>query len=324
MKKIFAGILCLAVCAGFALTGCSDKKDDKTDGAESTAKKEVTIDLTDDYEEETPVYEYHFSGDEATLIGFHPEMSDEPITEIILDEHPVRMKTETVEEPAVVDGQNVIIKKKVQVPNDKEYTLTAIDDGVFMYASDAERIVIPDTVEEIGEAVFLGCENLREIVLPEGLEEIGDLTFYGCSSLETLNIPETVSSIGLFAFGDYFNRAPWYDNQKDSAVIVGDGILLKYNGSANASFGDEVKSIAYYAFTDSAAERVSFGEALESVDASAFYRSNATVVLPSDSKLVNTLKLNNVKVQTVDAGEADAETENEAEAETEAEAEVQE
>lgn len=319
MKKLLIGILSLAVCGCVALTGCSsDKKDEKkTDGGQTKAK-EIVIDLTDDYEEEIPVFEYRFSGDEATLIGFHPEMSDEEITEIVLDEHPVRMKTETVEEPAVVDGKDVIIKKKVLVPHEKEYTLTAIDSGVFMYAGDIEKIVIPDTVAEIGGAAFLGCESLKEVVLPNALEEIGDLTFYGCSALETLNIPENVASIGLFAFGEYFNKTPWYANQTASSVIVGDGVLLKYNGGASVAYGDEVKSVAYYAFTDSSATSVTFGDSLESVDASAFYRSSAVVSLPSDSKLVNALKMNNVKVETYELSSAPT---AEAEADTEAEAE---
>ena len=116
-----------------------------------------------------------------------------------------------------------------------------------------------------------------------------------------------MTTIGQFAFGENFKQTEWYKNLQGTSVIVGDGILLKYNGGANVSYGDEVKKIAYYAFTDSAAQTVRLSDATEEIDALAFYRSGATVEVPEGSELYNTLRLNNIKVSTYGGGAAHTE-----------------
>ncbi|MBQ8759330.1 MAG: leucine-rich repeat domain-containing protein, partial [Clostridia bacterium] len=303
MKKFLIGMLCLAVCGGIALTSCAKKEEND----EVKVEKDIVLNFTDDYEEPAPVFEYHFSGGEATLVAYHPENAaegEELPTDIVLPEKPVRIKAETVEEPAVVDDKNVIIKKKVEVADDKEYVLVGIEDGAFAGNTDITSVVIPDTVTAIGTGAFQGCTALKSVTLPASLEKINDFTFNGCSSLEELNIPEGVESVGLFAFGEYFDQIPWYKNLPASSVIVGDGVLLKYKGvAADVVYGKEVKSVAYYAFTDSAATSVTFTNATEDFDTQAFYRSSAVVKLPSNSNKINELKMNSVKVETYEAVE---------------------
>ena len=64
------------------------------------------------------------------------------------------------------------------------------------------RIILPDTIRQIGAYAFSGCNALRSILLPEGLMEIAPYTFSGCSSLEALTLPETIQKIGGYAFYD--------------------------------------------------------------------------------------------------------------------------
>ncbi len=303
MKKFLVGMLCLAVCGSVALTSCKEKEVEE----EVKNEKPVVLNFADDFEEEAPVFEYHFSGGEATLIGYYPENAKDGevlATDIVLPENPVRMKTETVETEAVVDGKNVIIKEKIEVQHEKTYTLTEIEAGVFAGNTDITSVVIPDTVTTIGDGAFQGCANLKSVTLPAALEKINDFTFNGCVSLETLNIPEGVESIGMFAFGEYFDQIPWYKKLPATSVIVGDGVLLKYNGlQPVVTYGEEVKSVAYYAFTESAAKSVTFTSATEDFDDQAFYRSDAVVRLPSTSKFANELKMNSVKVETYEVAE---------------------
>ena len=303
MKKFLIGMLCLAMCGSVALTSCKEKEVEE----EVKDEKAVVLDFAKDFVEEAPVFEYHFSGDEAILVAYHPENAKDGevlATDIVLPENPIRMKTETVETPAVVDGKNVIIKEKVEVQHERTYTLTEIDAGVFAGNTEITSIVIPDTVKVIGTGAFQGCTSLESVKLPAALEKINDFTFNGCSSLETLNIPEGVASVGMFAFGEYFDQIPWYKNLTDASVIVGDGVLLKYNGFAPVvTYGEEVKSVAYYAFTDSAAKTITFTNATEDFDDQAFYRSTAVVRLPSTSKKATDLKMNNVKVETYEVAE---------------------
>ena len=311
MKKLTFGILCLGVCACLALSSCSKPEEENTDNAAGDTQNSdlAGIVLPKDEDEEAVVYEYDWSSDGATLIAYNGDFE-----EVDLDETVIRMKQEkqkkTVsEEVTDKDGNVTTVEKEVEetVEVPVEYTLIGIDAGVFMNNEAVKKITIPDTVTTIGEACFQGCTALEEVKLPEGLTEIGPRTFYGCDALVSLNIPDTVTTIGQFAFGEYFKQTEWYKNLQGTSVIVGDGILLKYNGGANVSYGDEVKKIAYYAFTDSAAQTVRLSDATEEINALAFYRSSATVEVPEGSEIYNTLRLNNIKVSPYGGGAAHTE-----------------
>lgn len=323
MKKLTLSILCLSLCAAFALTSCNQNKPETDTDAEKTENTGLSdlssIVLPTDEEEEIELFEYDYSSDGATLTAYNGDLE-----EVVLDETVIRMKKEkqkkTVTEEIVgEDGTKTTVEKEIEetVEVPIEYTLVGIEAGVFMNNETVKKIVIPETVTEIGEACFQGCVALEEVVLPSGLTVIGDRMFYGCDALATLNIPEGVTEIGMFAFGEYFKQIPWYNAQTATSVIVGDGILLKYNGGAsNVSYGDEVKSVAYYAFTDTPVQRVTFGNATQTISELAFYRANVTVGLPEGSPLVSELKLNNVKVEefvsdsVAPTPEADADAEN--------------
>lgn len=52
----------------------------------------------------------------------------------------------------------------------------------------------------ISPRAFENCRNLRRILLPETLEEIGEMAFAGCRSLTEVTIPGSVRKIGTLAF----------------------------------------------------------------------------------------------------------------------------
>lgn len=301
MKKTIFGIICLALCATVAFSSCA-KKEETTN--EDVSNDETNIDVVlpvedEDEEKVLPVFEYRFSGNFATLVAYNGDLE-----EVVLEENPIRMKKQKetkiiTEEVTLDDGTVTTVEKEVEetVEVPVKTFLTDIEPGVFMNNTTVKKIVIPDTVTVIGQACFQGCTALEEVVLPEELETIGNMMFYGCSSLTTLNIPDSVTDIGLFAFGDYFNRTPWYENLTDTSVIVGDGILLKYNGTAPVTYGDEIEKVAYYAFLESKAPSVTFSDYTEIIDTLAFYRSGITVRLPKFSDLTDILKSSGINVE---------------------------
>lgn len=65
-----------------------------------------------------------------------------------------------------------------------------------------ERIILPDSLREIGDYAFAEQPKLKEVALPEGLEDISsNFTFYHCSSLIELSIPSTLRDIsGSYVF----------------------------------------------------------------------------------------------------------------------------
>jgi len=100
-------------------------------------------------------------------------------------------------------------------------TVVGIDDCVFQYNYNLQKVFIPETVTAIGKSAFMNCENLRavdmsariidinnmafqncrklDLVLPEGLKYIGDFAFSGTSF--SGDLPSTLKSIGNYAFG---------------------------------------------------------------------------------------------------------------------------
>lgn len=72
--------------------------------------------------------------------------------------------------------------------------------GLFAYCSSLEKVILPDSLVEIGGGSFKYCSNLKEIKLPPTVRTIGEKAFNGCSSLEEIRIPSAVKSIGSEAF----------------------------------------------------------------------------------------------------------------------------
>jgi hypothetical protein len=63
--------------------------------------------------------------------------------------------------------------------------------------------------------------------LENGVEQIGFTAFLDCDSLTEVTIPHSVKRIGLNAFAG----TPWIERQTDEFVVVGDGVLIRYNGT---------------------------------------------------------------------------------------------
>ena len=313
MKKTILGVICLALCVSIALASCAKKNDevkDETNDGNAVVENQVS-ENEETKEEEKVLFEYDFTKDGAVLTAY---LGGDELEEVVLEEKPVRMKKEkqkktVTEEVTNADGTVTTVEKQIEetVVVPVEYTLVGVEAGVFMNNTTIKKVVIPDTVLEVGQACFQGCTALEEVVLPAPLKKIGDMMFYGCESLTTLNIPESVEEIGLFVFSDFFNETPWYANLTEESVIVGDGILLKYNGYAqNLTYGDEVKSIAYYAFMDTPVKTIKLTNAVDEVSdihELAFYRSDVRIALPETSEIVSSLKMNGIKVDTYEVAE---------------------
>ena len=116
---------------------------------------------------------------------------------------------------SVIEKANIM---KVVLPGG----LRRIDDWAFLRCSMA-RVVIPETVKEIGmtafkncwklekiaiptgttiieTGTFSNCLNLHDVILQGGLEEIRDDAFCECSKLEEIILPNGLKTIGDGAF----------------------------------------------------------------------------------------------------------------------------
>lgn len=114
-----------------------------------------------------------------------------------------------------------------------------------------------ETESTVGDFIILETKNkvkikryigkVNEVEIPQTLNEkpvveIGDEAFKDRGIVKSIVIPESVNKIGRYAFSDTI----WFQGLSDEFVIVGDGVLIKYNGKADKIVvPDNVKSIGY-------------------------------------------------------------------------------
>jgi len=130
----------------------------------------------------------------------------------------------------------------IRLPN----SLTEIEPMAFKDCDALTMVAVPGSVTHLGAAAFYCCDSLTTAIIGEGVTTIEHNAFSDCPSLTTLMIPGTVERIHGYYYGhEPFKDSPWFAAQTDEFVIVGDGVLIAYNGTAtDVVLPAEVKSIA--------------------------------------------------------------------------------
>ncbi|MCQ2407024.1 MAG: leucine-rich repeat domain-containing protein [Oscillospiraceae bacterium] len=182
-----------------AETAVTEETTEETTESETTTETtttepaETTLPVTDPPPDTLSMIEYEDAADGGIRINYFRWTSEETVTI-----------------PDMIDGKPV----------------TDIAERAFKYCY-ADTVVLPATVKHIGDSAFEGCAYLRAAVIPDQCETIGASAFANCKRLEYVTIPASVRDIGNLAF----DGTPFYENQQDDFVILGDGILYTYNGS---------------------------------------------------------------------------------------------
>lgn len=74
--------------------------------------------------------------------------------------------------------------------------VNSVSNSTFTSCTGLTKVVMPNTITEIGTGVFSGCTGLTSVELSNSLTTIGENAFYNCSSLTTLSVPNSVISVG--------------------------------------------------------------------------------------------------------------------------------
>ena len=117
---------------------------------------------------------------------------------------------------------------------------------IVAYNGSESKLIIPETIDgkkvvEIGAHAFATNESIKSVRLSQHIEIIGSYAFYGCSFLSDIYISNNVWSIGESAF----DWTPWYNAQTDDYIVVGDGVLLKYQGTErHVTIPDNVRHLS--------------------------------------------------------------------------------
>ena len=79
------------------------------------------------------------------------------------------------------------------------------------------KLVIDDSVTEIGYEAFAGCAGLTSVTIPDSVTSIEQSVFYGCTGLTSVTIPNSVTIIGESAFAGCTGL---------TSVIMGKGVEI--------------------------------------------------------------------------------------------------
>lgn len=107
--------------------------------------------------------------------------------------------------------------KKTQVEGDKfkHHTFNRYINHPYEI-SKLKKIILPETLTDLGEESFFGASYLEEVVLPETITEIPTRCFHGCGKLERINFPSTLQKICTTAFYRCFPT--------DTSIILPEGL----------------------------------------------------------------------------------------------------
>ena len=150
---------------------------------------------------------------------------------------------------AEIFGGNAPVNLKILV---LEFT-GAMSDNAYANNPYITEVRIGASVGSVSAGAFRNDTALKAVYFQGGsVTSIGANAFNGCVSLMDFRylgaegLPTGITSVG----SDAFTNTPWLNGHGDAFVIVGQGILYKYNGLGEAvvSLPDEVVTIAPYAF----------------------------------------------------------------------------
>ena len=149
------------------------------------------------------------------------------------------------------------------------YTSNMTGITITAYSGEESDLTLPDEIDgkkvmALESGVFEGCESLTSITLPDAITEIPANCFKNCENLETVTAP-AVTKVGFSAFeGTKLIEA-------DGFVIIGDGILIEYNGTgSNLSVPDTVKDIGTVFFGNTTLKSIFLPDTVTKLETDAF------------------------------------------------------
>jgi len=81
-------------------------------------------------------------------------------------------------------------------------TITEIGADAFASCRMLESITIPSSVCVLQSRAFTRCDNLKSVYIENGLKELPEGLFLNCRNLESVHLPSTLKTIGDGAFSD--------------------------------------------------------------------------------------------------------------------------
>ena len=219
------------------------------------------------------------------IIGYKKGETDEPSDPSIFNFNP---RTGEIALKGAMTGydiskdeeinENVTHLKKIVVPEEIDgVKVTKIgNEGEDIYrrvyigftSSYVEKIVLPNTITEIGNDAFASCINLKKINIPDSVASIGSHAFWNCRSLESINIPDHCTWINEMTF---FNCKSLKSISLPSHLLGMDRSAFTGCGVEKIIIPGSVSKIEYYAFSGSKLKYVEIENGVKGIEDGAFY-----------------------------------------------------
>ncbi len=113
--------------------------------------------------------------------------------------------------------------REVQLP----FNIKTIPEGAFKGCKSLENIAFPAGLTSIGKEAFAGCTGLHNLMLTRRISTLNESAFDGCTNLNNITVQRSLSTLGA----NVFRGTAWLERQTDEFVILGRGLLVKYNGN---------------------------------------------------------------------------------------------
>ena len=113
--------------------------------------------------------------------------------------------------------------REVQLP----FNIKTIPEGAFKGCKSLENIAFPAGLTSIGKEAFAGCTGLHNLMLTRRINTLGESAFDGCTNLNNITVQRSLATLGA----NVFRGTAWLERQTDEFVILGRGLLVKYNGN---------------------------------------------------------------------------------------------
>ena len=185
---------------------------------------------------------------------------------------------DTLEIPETLGGYNVAGLRgyNVSAAASSTYRRNILGNSVANNTT-IKKIIIPNTVTNIGNNTFCKFTALEEVIIPDSVTSIGSYAFYLCNNLKSIEV---------------------------NADFIGNDAFNACNSLKNVIIGDNVTTISARAFYYSPSiETIEFGNSVTTIGDSAFVSSKAkSIVLPDSVTSIGNANFGQVEEITIGSG----------------------
>ena len=292
-KENFAQVLPAFEGNGVSLVDNNDNPVSSVELFIGSNTKQITI---DEYEnDESSVQSSDPSVATASLQGMKINLKGikEGTCKLIVNNRTLNTKTEidlkvgNIQIPDGVIIENGVLKKwpcdkipddgKVVIPN----SVTEIGENAFFDCSELIAVEIPNTVKEIGINAFTSCNNLKTVQIAGSVETIGGGAFAYCTALATVTLNNGIKTIGDSVFANCSSLTKIV--VPDSVRNMGISVFQNCSALESAKLSENVTAIEKYTFYNCySLKNVAFSSSLTSVGDQAFEncKSLTTITFP--------------------------------------------